>query len=80
MSEVLTETRDGVLIVTLNRPEAKNAANRALAEGVVAAMDMLDDWDEQRVYDGIGAIYDLLSSEDSKQSKNTPHTVVSNDT
>ena len=25
MSEVLTEVRDGVLIVTLNRPEAKNA-------------------------------------------------------
>jgi enoyl-CoA hydratase len=42
MSEVLTETRDGVLIVTLNRPEAKNAANRALSVGVAAAMDMLD--------------------------------------
>ncbi len=42
MSEVLTEVRDGVLIVTLNRPEAKNAANRALAEGVAAAMDQLD--------------------------------------
>jgi enoyl-CoA hydratase len=28
--------------VTLNRPEAKNAANKALAEGVVAAMDQLD--------------------------------------
>ncbi len=42
MSEVLTEVRDGVLIVTLNRPEAKNAANRALAEGVAAAMDLLD--------------------------------------
>lgn len=49
MSEVLTETRDGVLIVTLNRPEAKNAANRALAEGVAAAMDMLDDDDSLRV-------------------------------
>jgi enoyl-CoA hydratase len=42
MSEVLTETRDGVLIITLNRPEAKNAANRALAEGVAEAMDVLD--------------------------------------
>ncbi|MDX2238001.1 MAG: crotonase/enoyl-CoA hydratase family protein [Hyphomonadaceae bacterium] len=40
--EVLTDVRDGVLIVTLNRPEAKNAANRALAEGVAAAMDRLD--------------------------------------
>lgn len=42
MSEVLTEVRDGVLIITLNRPEAKNAANRALAEGVAAALDRLD--------------------------------------
>jgi len=42
MSEVLTETMDGVLIITLNRPEAKNAVNRAVAEGVAAAMDRLD--------------------------------------
>lgn len=46
---VLTEARDGVLIVTLNRPEAKNAANRALAEGVAAAMDRLDSEDDLRV-------------------------------
>lgn len=49
MSEVLTEVRDGVLIVTLNRPEAKNAANRALSEGVAAAMDQLDSDDTLRV-------------------------------
>jgi enoyl-CoA hydratase len=42
MAEVLTEVRDGVLIVTLNRPEAKNAANKALSEQVAAAMDTLD--------------------------------------
>lgn len=39
---VLTEVRGNVLIVTLNRPEAKNAANLALAQGVAAAMDRLD--------------------------------------
>ncbi len=39
---VLTEVRGNVLIVILNRPEAKNAANKALAEGVAAAMDTLD--------------------------------------
>lgn len=49
MSEVLTEVRDGVLIVTLNRPEAKNAVNKALAEGVAAAMDRLDSDPELRV-------------------------------
>ncbi len=47
--EVLTSAENGVLVVTLNRPEAKNAANRALAEGVAAAMDELDGNDELRV-------------------------------
>src|SRR4051794_2619018 len=40
--EVLTETRDGVLVVTINRPEAKNAVNAAVAAGVAAAMGELD--------------------------------------
>ncbi len=40
--ELLTEVRDGVLIVTINRPEAKNAMNKAAAEGIAAAMDRLD--------------------------------------
>ena len=47
--EVLTEVRDGVLIVTINRPEAKNAMSRAAAEGIAAAMDRLDAEDELRV-------------------------------
>ena len=47
--EVLTSADNGVLVVTLNRPEAKNAANKALAEGVAAAMDELDSNDELRV-------------------------------
>jgi enoyl-CoA hydratase len=42
MSEVLTEVRDGILIVTLNRPEAKNAATAELARLVAEAMDLLD--------------------------------------
>lgn len=46
---VLTEVRGNVLIVTLNRPEAKNAANKALAEGVAAAMDKLDSDSDLRV-------------------------------
>ena len=40
--EVLTEVEDGVLIVTMNRPEAKNAMNKAQAEGIAAAMDQLE--------------------------------------
>jgi enoyl-CoA hydratase len=51
MSEpaVLTETRDGALVITLNRPDARNAVNAALAEGVGAALDELDADDELRV-------------------------------
>ncbi|MCW3064453.1 MAG: crotonase/enoyl-CoA hydratase family protein [Solirubrobacterales bacterium] len=46
---VLTERRDGVLVVTLNRPDQRNAVNGALAEGVGRAMDELDDDPELRV-------------------------------
>ena len=51
MSEpaVFTERRDGVLVITLNRPDARNAVNAALAEGVGAALDELDADDELRV-------------------------------
>jgi enoyl-CoA hydratase/carnithine racemase len=40
--EVTTEVEDGVLIVTMNRPEAKNAMNKSQAEGISAAMDRLE--------------------------------------
>ena len=51
MSEaaVLTEVVDGVLVVTINRPEAKNAANGEVARGIAAAMDELDGNDALRV-------------------------------
>jgi enoyl-CoA hydratase len=39
---VLTERRDRVLLITLNRPEVRNAVNAALAEGVAKALDELD--------------------------------------
>jgi enoyl-CoA hydratase len=43
MSEqVLVNAEDGVLVVTINRPEAKNAMTKAAAEGIAAAMDRLD--------------------------------------
>jgi enoyl-CoA hydratase len=46
---VLTERRDGVLLITLNRPEARNAVNLALAKGVAAALDALDTDDDVAV-------------------------------
>lgn len=41
-SAVLTERRDNVLLITLNRPDARNAVNGAVAAGVAAALDELD--------------------------------------
>jgi enoyl-CoA hydratase len=39
---VLTERRDRVLVITLNRPDQRNAVNAAVAEGIAAALDELD--------------------------------------
>jgi enoyl-CoA hydratase len=39
---VLTEVRDRVLLITLNRPEAMNSINGALSAGLVAAIETLD--------------------------------------
>jgi enoyl-CoA hydratase len=39
---VLVERRDGVLLITLNRPEARNAINLSVARGVAAALEELD--------------------------------------
>lgn len=39
---VLTEVRDRVLLITLNRPEAMNSINNALATGLLAAIEQLD--------------------------------------
>jgi enoyl-CoA hydratase len=39
---VLVERNGRIQIITLNRPEARNAVNQALAEGVAAALDELD--------------------------------------
>ena len=49
MSEVLVEYEDGLVIITINRPEAKNAVNRAVSYGVCAAVDELDARDDLRV-------------------------------
>ena len=46
---VLTEEADGVLVIIINRPEAKNAVNLAVAQGVAAALERLDSDDSLRV-------------------------------
>src|SRR5688572_30640651 len=42
MTAVLTEVRDRVLIITLNRPEVRNAVDGDIATGVEAAIDQLE--------------------------------------
>ena len=39
---VLTERRENVLLITLNRPAVRNAVNAALAEGLANALEELD--------------------------------------
>ncbi|WP_194830014.1 crotonase/enoyl-CoA hydratase family protein [Nocardia sp. XZ_19_231] len=47
--EVLVERRGGVQVITINRPQARNALNAAVAVQVAAAVDELDADDELRV-------------------------------
>lgn len=44
--EVLTERRGNVLLIALNRPDARNAVNLPVAEGIAAALDELDSADD----------------------------------
>jgi enoyl-CoA hydratase/carnithine racemase len=39
---VLTERRERVLLITINRPDQRNAVNAAVAQGIAAALDELD--------------------------------------
>ncbi len=39
---VLTERRDRILLVTINRPDQRNAVNAAVAQGIASALDELD--------------------------------------
>jgi len=56
---VLVEERDGALVITIDRPEARNAIDRATAEGIAAALDRLDGEDGLRagVLTGAGGYF-----------------------
>jgi enoyl-CoA hydratase len=50
MSEpVLTEVSDGVAVITINRPEARNAINGAVARGMAEALDAFEASPDVRV-------------------------------
>jgi enoyl-CoA hydratase len=42
-SVILTEPRGAVLVITINRPDARNSMNKAAAEAMGAALERLDD-------------------------------------
>ena len=45
-TSVLTQVVDGVLVVTINRPDVRNAIDTATAVGIAAALDELDGRDD----------------------------------
>ncbi|GAA3527128.1 crotonase/enoyl-CoA hydratase family protein [Amycolatopsis ultiminotia] len=57
--EVLVERRGAVQVITINRPQAKNALNLAVSAGVTEAVDELDESDELRagVLTGAGGTF-----------------------
>jgi enoyl-CoA hydratase len=48
-AEVLVDISDGIQTITINRPEARNAATLAVARGIAAALDELDSRDDLRI-------------------------------
>ena len=77
MSEpaVLTEVADGVMTITINRPQAKNAVNKDVAVGIAAALDALDADDNTHVVILTGAGGTFCSGMDLKAfvTGETPH-------
>jgi enoyl-CoA hydratase len=46
---VLSERRERVLLITINRPDQRNAVNAAVAQGIASALDELDAADDLSV-------------------------------
>ena len=63
---VVTELSDGIMTITLNRPEAKNAVNLAVARGIADALERLDSDDAIRVGILTGANNTFCSGMDLK--------------
>jgi enoyl-CoA hydratase len=57
--KVVVERRGGVQVITINRPEARNALDAAVARGVADAVDELDASDDLRaaVLTGVGGFF-----------------------
>ena len=64
--EILRERRGRILIITINRPEARNAVNLAVSQGLADAVDELDDSDDLSVAIITGAGGNFCSGMDLK--------------
>ncbi|MFF4991132.1 crotonase/enoyl-CoA hydratase family protein [Streptosporangium saharense] len=53
--EVLAEVGDGVAVITINRPQARNAINGAVARGIAAVLDEFEERADVSVYVLTGA-------------------------
>jgi enoyl-CoA hydratase len=56
---VVVEEADGVAVITINRPEVRNAVNEAVARGIASAIDELDPSPDVRsfVLTGAGGVF-----------------------
>jgi enoyl-CoA hydratase len=77
MSEaaVLREERDGILVVTLNRPAVRNAIDGELSLGLAGALDELDARDDLRVAVVTGAAGTFCAGMDLKAFAGAPRSV-----
>lgn len=59
MSEVLTDFADGVVVITINRPHARNAVTAAVAASIARAVDELERRDDLAVgiLTGAGGVF-----------------------
>ncbi|MER5619577.1 crotonase/enoyl-CoA hydratase family protein [Streptosporangium sp. NPDC002544] len=64
--EVLVEVNDGVAVITINRPKARNAINGKVARGVAAALDELEERKDVAAYVLTGAGGTFCSGMDLK--------------
>ncbi|GAA0833563.1 crotonase/enoyl-CoA hydratase family protein [Streptosporangium amethystogenes subsp. fukuiense] len=64
--EVLVEVNDGVAVITINRPKARNAINGTVARGVAAALDELEERKDVAAYVLTGAGGTFCSGMDLK--------------
>ena len=64
--EVIVGVDDGVMLITINRPKAKNSVNLAVAKGIAAAMEELDSNDAIRAAILTGAEGTFCSGMDLK--------------